>query len=84
MKASKFKTSTIIAASLAVGIVAGASVTAVAALQKNMQLALASLQQAEGYLQKANDNKGGHRRKAMDLVAVAIREVKLGIQAGNN
>lgn len=73
------KTSTIVAVSLAVGLVTGATVTAIAA-QPNMQLALASLIQADNYLAKATDNKGGHKARARSLIAAAIIEVKKGMK----
>jgi hypothetical protein len=66
------KTSTIVAVSLAVGLVIAA--------QPNMQLALASLIQADNYLAKAADNKGGHKARARSLIAAAIIEVRRGMK----
>ena len=77
---TKFRTPTIIAISMAFGIAAGATVTAVAQNQPNMQSALDHLVAAEGFLAKANDNKGGHRDKARSLISLAITEVKEGIK----
>lgn len=41
-----------------------------------------SLQTARGYLQNAEQDKGGHRVQALNLVNQAIEQVNLGIQAG--
>lgn len=76
------KTPLIVAVSLAVGIAAGASMTATAA-QSNMEMALASLIQADNHLARAADNKGGHKRRARDLIAAAIIEVRRGIRYAN-
>lgn len=81
---TKIKTSAIIAISMAVGIVAGASVTAIAQSQANMKAALDHLVAADAFLAKANDNKGGHRVKARSLISLAITEVKAGIKVANN
>lgn len=78
----KLKTPAIVAISMAFGIVAGAGVTAIAA-QPNMQSALDHLRAADLFLSKANDNKGGHRVKARQLVGLAINEVKAGIRYAN-
>jgi hypothetical protein len=48
--------------------------------QLNMQRALYSLIQAQGWLNNANGDKGGHRIKAISLTQKAIQEVELGIQ----
>ena len=48
-----------------------------------MQKALDSLQHAKAQLQKAAHNKDGHRVQAIKEINAAIREVKLGIKAGN-
>jgi hypothetical protein len=76
------KTSTTVALSMAFGIAAGAAVTAFAD-QPNMQAALDHLVAARAYLEKANDNKAGHREKAMSLVDLAIGEVKEGMKAAD-
>lgn len=77
---AKIKTPAIVAISAALGIVAGAGVTALAQDQQNMKSALDHLVAADAYLAKANDNKGGHRVKARSLISLAITEVKAGIQ----
>ncbi|MEO6390211.1 MAG: hypothetical protein ABIP75_00085 [Pyrinomonadaceae bacterium] len=58
----------------------GAPVSAAPPDQPLMQEARAELQQAHAALNRALENKGGHRVKAMNLVQSAIREVTLGIQ----
>ena len=79
MKLPALKTPAIVAISLAVGITAGAGVTAIAA-QPNMQQALDHLIAADTFLARANDNKGGHRAKARSLISLAIKEVRAGIR----
>ena len=81
---TRIKTSAIVAISMAVGIVGGATVTAIAEAQPNMKAALDHLVAADAYLAKANDNKGGHRIKARSLISLAITEVKAGIKFANN
>ena len=79
---TKIKTSAIIAISMAIGIVGGASVTAIAQ-QQNMRSALDHLVAADAFLDKANNNKGGHRNKARSLISLAIKEVREGIKFAN-
>ena len=79
----KIKTPAIVAISMAVGIAAGASVTAVAQNQPNMRSALDHLIAADAFLAKANNNKGGHRVKARSLIGLAIKEVREGIKFAN-
>jgi len=50
--------------------------------QPHMQAALDALNSAKDNLENAVDDKGGHRKKAIELVKAAIDEVQLGIQAG--
>jgi hypothetical protein len=78
----KFKTPTIVAISMAIGIATGAGVTAIAA-QPNMRSALDHLVAADAFLAQANDNKGGHRVKARSLISMAIQEVRAGIRYAN-
>ena len=80
---AKMNTPTIVALSMAIGIAGGASVTAIAQGQPNMQAALDHLVAADGYLAKANDNKGGHRNKARSLIDLAIKEVREGMKSAN-
>jgi hypothetical protein len=79
---TKIKTPAIVAIAMGIGIVAGAGVTAIAA-QKNMQSALDHLVAADAFLDKANDNKGGHKAKARSLISLAIKEVRAGIRYAN-
>ncbi len=53
---------------------------AVAQPQVNMVNARNSIQQAIGYLNQANANKGGHRANAINLCRQAIREINLGMR----
>ena len=48
--------------------------------QPHMKNALDALNMAQTELQKAEDNKGGHRVKALNLVNQARAEVQAGIQ----
>ncbi len=59
----------------------GASM-AEAAGQPHMQAALKALQNASNQLQQAEDDKAGHRAKAIQLVSQAINQVQDGIAAG--
>jgi len=70
------KAKTIFAAVMLLGIVA---VAAAAPDQPEMHAALGNLQSARNELQRATDNKGGHKAKAVGLVNRAIVEVNEGI-----
>jgi hypothetical protein len=50
--------------------------------QPHMRAALDHLREAKRSLEAANDNKGGHRLKALGDVDKAIDEVNRGIEAG--
>lgn len=50
--------------------------------QPHMEAALRALQNAVASLQKAADDKGGHRVKAIGLANEAIEQVQRGIEAG--
>ena len=65
------------AAAAALAVVPG---TAEARQQPNMHAAIDSLRAARASLQKANDNKGGHRLRAISLIDQAIDEVQKGIR----
>lgn len=47
--------------------------------QPQMEMALTALKTAREHLEKATDDKGGHRKKAMEHVRKAIAEVEKGI-----
>jgi hypothetical protein len=51
--------------------------------QENMVSARNSLQNAIGWLNKASNDKGGHKANAISLTQQAIREVNLGISYAN-
>ena len=44
--------------------------------QPNMRAALDNLNAANVYLDRASDNKGGHKAKAQTLIKLAIGEVR--------
>ena len=48
--------------------------------EPHMSAAYGHLQQAQGELEKAASNKGGHRQRAMELVRQAMQEVRQGEQ----
>jgi hypothetical protein len=50
--------------------------------QPHMQNALNALISAQDSLNRATEDKGGHRVKALGFVSDAIEEVKKGIEAG--
>jgi hypothetical protein len=90
---TKFTTPAIVAISMAFGLVAGAGLNAVAQSQTkttiiikkpndqpNMRAALDNLNAANVYLDRAADNKGGHKAKAQSLIRLAIGEVRAGIK----
>lgn len=68
-------------ATMAVGAAAAATLAAspAEAAQPNMEKALAHLQAALKALKAANNNKGGHRIKAIEYTEAAIQRTKLGI-----
>ena len=69
------------AAALSLGLAALAASTSEAdADQPNMRNALASLEDARRFLQKASTGKGGHRARALELTSQAIGEVRAGIR----
>lgn len=49
------------------------------AQQPHMHAALDALRTAESQLEKASPDKGGHRKKALEHVRKAIKEVEKGI-----
>lgn len=64
-------------------VVGGFATQAFADKQPLMQKALNDLQEAHKALGNATADKGGHRVKAMALVAEAIQEVKAGLEFDN-
>ena len=79
-----WKVSTI-ALSVALGAVIGTSAVhpASAEPQPRMEDALAKLQDAKGWLERAADDKGGHKGKAIGYVNQAIDETHAGIKWAN-
>jgi len=70
----------------ALGIMATGGVliqNAQAAYQPHMVNALDSLRAARHQLEIAEEDKGGHRARAIGIIDNAIQEVKAGIAVGN-
>jgi hypothetical protein len=67
---------------LAAGAAGLATASLTEAAQPHMQRALQALNNASAALQAAEDDKAGHRAKAIQLVSEAINQVQQGIQAG--
>jgi hypothetical protein len=67
---------------LAIAAGAGYGVGQTQVNQPHMQEALGDLQAAQGQLQIAEENKGGHRARALSLVNQAITQVQDGIAFG--
>ena len=65
-----------VTATAATSVLAGTA----AAAQPNMEAALASLRTARDALERAKADKGGHRKKAIDLINQAISEVRQGMK----
>ncbi len=69
---------------VAMSAVLGGVVTqAFAEAQPHMKAAKLHLKQAEGALEKASHDKGGHRVKALELIRAAIAEVEAGMDFDN-
>jgi hypothetical protein len=67
------------------GLALGSVCTGIAlADQPHMHNALNALYTAQSELNAAGTNKAGHRVAALNYIASAINEVKLGIAAGRN
>ena len=79
-----WKMSTIaLAVSLGVVVGQGAVQRADAENQPRMEDELAKLREARGWLERAADDKGGHRVKAIALTQQAIDETKAGVDYAN-
>jgi hypothetical protein len=66
--------------SASIGLVAGRAI----ASQPDMDNALASLQNAQAYLNRVTQDKGGHASAARHLVEKAIAQVQEGISFGES
>ncbi|HEX4965219.1 MAG TPA: hypothetical protein VF173_30700 [Thermoanaerobaculia bacterium] len=69
---------------LALIFLTGCIVGRVSADQPHMQAALDHLRAAKEELNKADEDKGGHRAKAVRLVTDAIVQVEKGIEFARN
>jgi len=79
-----WKVTTFVFAIAIAAIIGGKAInSAEAEKQPHMEAALNALRTAEGELKNATADKGGHRAKAIDLVAKAIAETKAGIEFDN-
>ena len=70
------------AAAAAAGVTLAAG-PAQARRQPNMHEAIKHLRKAEAALERSSTDKGGHRKRAIDLVREAIRETERGIRYAN-
>jgi hypothetical protein len=68
----------------AISVATGLGTGYALASQPDMEGALASLQNAQSYLDRVTQNKGGHADKARHLVAAAIEQVQEGIAFGQS
>lgn len=63
-------------------VVSTGAIRTASAEQANMEAALNKLEAAQAALQRAQDDKAGHRTKAIALTEQAIAETRAGIEAG--
>jgi hypothetical protein len=70
----------LVACVLALIFLTGCIAGRLSADQPHMQAALEHLRMAKGELEKADEDKGGHRVKAMKLTSDAIFQVEKGIE----
>lgn len=85
MRKASFVSGVALGLTVAIGIplALGPTHAVAQANQPHMQTALDALGRARSELQAATANKGGHRVKALDLIAQAIGEVKAGIASAD-
>ena len=74
--------SLLLAFGLGLALASGVLIPNVQAGQPHMDSALDHLRAARHQLEIAEPDKGGHRDTAIGIIDNAIREVKLGIDAG--
>ncbi len=72
------KTKTLLSV-IAVAVIFASLAAPVSADQPRMQAAKVELQKAQNSLRKASADKGGHRERALDLIAKALTAVDNGI-----
>ena len=85
MRTNIWKISTLaLAAALTLVVGTGLVRDASADPQPRMKTALEHLESAREALKNADDDKGGHRVKAIEATAKAIEETKLGIGFDNH
>jgi len=81
---SPWKVSTIALAVTLGAVVSTGAIRPASAEQGNMENAVAKLQEAKGALERAADDKGGHRAKAIALTGQAIEEARAGVEHANH
>jgi hypothetical protein len=72
----------LLAFTLGIMLASGVLIQNVQAGQPHMYNALDNLKAARHQLEVAEEDKGGHRTRAIGIIDNAIEEVKLGIDAG--
>ncbi len=80
MRIDIWKASTLALAGALTFVIATGGNLALAEGQPHMREALETLRVARTQLDKADNDKGGHRAKAIGLVDQALEQVKLGIE----
>lgn len=68
------------AGAVAVGVVASTVATPAQADQGNMEHAIDLCNKAIEALRAAPDNKGGHKRRAVQMIQTAVDEIQAGIE----
>ena len=81
---SPWKISTVALAVALGAVVSTGAIRSASAEQANMESAVAKLQEAKGALERAADDKGGHRAKAISLTTQAIEEARQGVEHANH
>jgi hypothetical protein len=80
---SPWKVSTIALAAALGTVVATGGIPSALAEQVNMRSAVGKLQEAKAALERAADDKGGHRARSISLVTQAIAEAQAGAEYAN-
>jgi hypothetical protein len=81
---SPWKVSTLALAAALSAVVSTGAVRPASAEQGNMEGAVAKLEEARAALQRADDDKGGHRARSIALTSQAIEEARAGIVSGRH
>jgi hypothetical protein len=81
---SPWKVSTIALAAALGAVVSTGAIPSASAEQVNMRSAVSKLQDAKAALERAADDKGGHRSRSIALVSQAITEAQAGAEYANH